>query len=80
MKTVRYTADALKDLRKLRREAKAIMAKIGRYAETGAGDVKTLVAQGGAKRIRIGDFRAIFEETATEIIVTKIGNRREIYE
>ncbi len=80
MKTVRYTADALKDLRKLRSDAAAIMAKIARYAETGAGDVKALVAQGGTKRIRIGDFRAIFEETADLITVTKIGHRREIYE
>jgi mRNA interferase RelE/StbE len=80
MKTVRYTADALNDLRKLRNDAKAIMAKIARYAETGAGDVKGLVGRGGARRIRIGDFRAVFEETATGIIVTKIGHRRDIYE
>lgn len=80
MKTVRYTADAQKDLRKLRGEAPAIMAKVARYAETGAGKVTELVGQAGAKRIRIGDFRAIFEETATEITVTKVGNRRDVYE
>jgi mRNA interferase RelE/StbE len=80
MKTVRFTTDALRDLRKLRGESRAIMAKIAGYAETGAGDVKAMVAQGGAKRIRVGDFRAIFEETSIEITVTKIGHRREIYE
>ncbi|MGL5114653.1 MAG: type II toxin-antitoxin system RelE family toxin [Beijerinckiaceae bacterium] len=80
MKTVRYTADALRDLRKLRGEAKAIMAKIDRYAETGAGDVKRLVGQDGAMRIRIGDVRAIFEQTAAEIVVTKVGDRKNVYE
>jgi len=33
-----------------------------------------------AKRLRIGDFRAIFEETETEIIVTRIGPRGSVYD
>lgn len=80
MKTVRYTADALKDLRKLRGEARPVMAKIARYAETGGGKVTDLVGRPGEKRLRIGDIRAIFEETAQEITVTKIGNRRDVYD
>jgi mRNA interferase RelE/StbE len=32
------------------------------------------------KRLRVGDFRVLFEETATEIIVTKIGPRGSIYD
>jgi mRNA interferase RelE/StbE len=80
MKTVRYTADALNDLRRLRGQAKAIMAKIARYAETGAGKVTTLVGRDGEKRLRIGDYRAIFEETADTVLVTKVDNRRDVYE
>jgi mRNA interferase RelE/StbE len=55
------------------------MDKIGRYAQTGAGDVKNLVGISG-KRLRVGDFRVLFEETETAIIVTRIGPRGEIYE
>ncbi len=54
------------------------MDKIERYAASGAGDVTGLVGS-GYKRIRIGDFRAIFEETPMEIIVLRIGPRGAIY-
>jgi len=30
-------------------------------------------------RLRIGDYRAIFDETANTITVLAIGHRREIY-
>ena len=80
MKTVRYTTDALNALRKHKSHAKAIMAKIERYAQSGAGDIKILVAQGGAKRLRIGVYRAVFSETLDEIIVTKIGPRGSVYD
>ncbi|WP_051498445.1 type II toxin-antitoxin system RelE family toxin [Granulibacter bethesdensis] len=33
-----------------------------------------------SKRIRVGDFRVIFEETDSEIIVTKIGPRGDVYD
>jgi mRNA interferase RelE/StbE len=79
MKTVVYTRSAARDLRKHRSVAKRLAAKIGRYAETGAGDVKQLAGSTG-KRLRDGDFRLIFEETATEIIVTKIGPRGDVYD
>jgi mRNA interferase RelE/StbE len=55
------------------------MAKIARYAETGAGDVKTLSGRPG-KRLRSGDYRVIFEETETQIRVLAIGPRGDIYE
>jgi len=55
------------------------MAKVARYAETGAGDVRTLTGRPG-KRSRCGDYRAIFEETDTEIRVLAVGPRGDIYE
>jgi mRNA interferase RelE/StbE len=57
------------------------MAKVDAYAaDAGAfPKVKTL-ANSSAKRLRVGEFRVIFEETATEIIVTKIGPRGDIYD
>ncbi|MGA2637402.1 type II toxin-antitoxin system RelE family toxin [Methylocella sp.] len=79
MKTVSYTRAAAGDLRTHRSNAKRIMAKIDRYAETGAGDVTQLVGS-PALRLRVGDFRVIFEESETEIVVTKIGPRGDVYE
>jgi mRNA interferase RelE/StbE len=79
MKLDRYSQDALVDLRKYRSEAKRIMAKIERYAETGAGDV-TQLAGVAALRLRVGDFRVISAETATAIDVLRIGPRGGIYE
>lgn len=79
MKSIRYTAPAVADLRKYRSIAKRIMAKIDRYAATGAGNVTQLVGS-PAKRLREGDFRVVFVETETEIVVTKIGPRGDIYE
>jgi mRNA interferase RelE/StbE len=79
MKTISFIRSAALDLRAYRSDAKRIVGKIERYAETGAGDVTQLVGS-TAFRLRVGDFRVIFEETETEIIVTKIRPRGEIYE
>jgi len=79
MKTVRYTAAAVKALRTHRSEAVRIRAKIARYAETGAGDVKAL-AGSSYTRLRIGDYRAILSEGEVEILVVRIGHRGDVYE
>ena len=78
MKVVTYTVSAACDLRRLRSVATRIMNKIDRYADTGAGDVKRLVGS-TSKRLRDGDFRIIFEETETEILVTRVGPRGDVY-
>jgi mRNA interferase RelE/StbE len=52
-----------------------IEAKIERFAKTGAGNVKR---RPGA-RLRVGDWRVIFVETAAAIEVRAVGNRRDIY-
>jgi mRNA interferase RelE/StbE len=79
MKAVRYAPSAAADLRKYRSVAKRIMAKIDRYAQTGAGNVTQLIGS-EARRLRDGDFWVVFVETETEILVTKIGPRGDIYE
>ena len=79
MKRIIYTAGALASLMKHRSVASRLRAKLERYALTGAGDVKVLVG-GAGKRLRDGDFRMVFEESATEFHVTRIGPRGSIYE
>ena len=58
------------------------MAKIESYADDPnrlANLVKRL--QGStALRLRVGDYRIVFEETADEIVVTKIAPRGSAYE
>ena len=79
MKEIRYTSAAASDLRKYRSVAKQLLAKLERYGQTDAGDVPQLVGS-TAKRLRDGDLRMIFVESETEILVTKIAPRGQIYE
>ena len=79
MKTVLYTTLATRQLRALPANVRErLIAKLHRYAETGAGDVKRLAGQQGA-RLRVGDYRIIFAETAGTISVRAVGHRRNIY-
>lgn len=81
MKTVRFTGRAATALRKHRNRAEQIMAKISAYAAdpaSGANNVQALKGE-PAFRLRVGQFRVIFEETETEIVVLDIGPRGGIY-
>ena len=82
MKTVRFLAPARKALIKHRNVAERLIAKIEQYAETPQtlANVVTELKGSTAKRLRVGNFRIVFEETIDEIIVTKIGPRGSIYE
>jgi mRNA interferase RelE/StbE len=79
MKTVRYHPDALKRHANV---ASRIRRAIEEYAaETGAhANSITRLVGSAASRLRVGDFRAIFEENDTEIFVTKIAPRGSAYD
>ena len=79
MKSIRYMLQAAADLQKHHAVAARILKKIAAYAETGAGDVIELTGRTG-KRLRVGDFRVIFEDSDTKILVTKIGPRKNVYD
>lgn len=79
MKAIIFTPAALKQLSKLPQPVREqIKAKLTRYADSGAGDVRALVGEAAA-RLRVGDYRVIFEETETALEVIAVGHRREIY-
>ena len=78
MKAIIFAPTAARDLRRHGNQAKRIVAKVTEYATTGAGDIKDLAGMAG-KRLRVGDFRVIFEENEIEVRVTKIGPRSSIY-
>ncbi|RUX02020.1 MAG: type II toxin-antitoxin system RelE/ParE family toxin [Mesorhizobium sp.] len=82
MKRVILLPLAAKALRKHRVDAERILSKIETYAtdaSTLANSVKALQGS-SALRLRVGDYRVIFEETDQEIIVTKIGPRGSVYD
>jgi len=79
MKLIKFSQSAQRELEKLPATVqKQIEAKLARYAATGAGDVKALVGEGGA-RLRVGDYRVAFTESENLIAVRAIAHRRDIY-
>jgi mRNA interferase RelE/StbE len=81
MKKVSYTGDAAKDLRRHGNMAQRLRKAISDYAADPQAHANNLDHMTGMpfKRMRVGDYRIIFEETATEIRVTKIGPRGGVY-
>jgi mRNA interferase RelE/StbE len=71
---------AAKALRKHRADAERILSKIENYAANPASLANKVKALQGstALRLRAGEYRVIFEETDSEIIVTKIGPRGSV--
>jgi mRNA interferase RelE/StbE len=79
VKAITWTLAARREFRELPPDVRTdIEAKIERFARTGAGNVKRLTGRSGA-RLRVGDWRVIFVETATTVEVRAVGNRRDIY-
>ena len=79
MKEIAFTTAALRQWTKLTPATRErIKAKLEAFATTGAGDVKRLKGQEGC-RLRIGDWRVVFIDGST-VIVVAVGHRREIYD
>ena len=81
MKKVVLLDPAVAALRKHRNAAERILGKLAAYAENPASlaNQVTELRELPFKRLRVGDFRVLFEETETEIIVSDIGPRGSIY-
>ncbi|MBL8222586.1 MAG: type II toxin-antitoxin system RelE/ParE family toxin [Bryobacterales bacterium] len=81
MKTIRFLPNVRSEIRALAQlEAKAILDAIHRYAEDGTGDVKHLQGRlQGLRRLRVGNYRILFDETANEVTIHRVVDRREAY-
>jgi len=82
MKTIIYSRDAARDLRRHGNMAGRIRKAVREYAADQAAhahNVKPLVGS-SQKRMRVGDFRILFNETETEIMVTKAAPRGGVYD
>ena len=82
MKAVRYTADAARDLRRHGNMAARVRKAVSEYAEAGGAHANNVIRMVGSSgsRMRIGDFRVIFEESETAITVTKVAPRGGAYD
>ena len=76
-----YTQKAVRDVEKLDHKIKKRLGKVllrykeepMRYAE------KLTDSKLGTYRFRIGDYRIIFDIEGNEIVILRIGHRKEIY-
>ena len=69
---IEYAPSAIDDLRSLpKREADQILRKVLRL-ENGL--------HGNIKRLRMGDYRVLFDVIGDKILVQKVGNRKDVYE
>jgi mRNA interferase RelE/StbE len=79
MKAVIVLRSARKALAAMpRKDALALTAKLRAYA---AGTKQDVVRLAGSRflRLRHGDWRAVFDETETEITIHAVAHRREVY-
>jgi len=83
MLSLAYTRRALKDLAELpAADSKRIRERLKAYAaapDAVGQDVTPLKGVAGDFRLRSGDWRALFTVSGDEMIVYRIGHRREVY-
>ena len=81
MKKIHFEPDVPAQIRAVPRDiAMTIFEAIHRYAETGAGRVKPLSGEFDAfLRLRVGNHRVFFKETADAVTIHRVADRREAY-
>lgn len=79
--TIGLKPRATKDLKRIhKQEASRIAAAMERLTENLSGDVKKLTNFTPEYRLRVGQYRVLFEiENDNEIVVYRIVHRREAY-
>ena len=78
---IEFAASALEDLRSIsKREADQILRKIGRLENGLHGNIKRLQNADVAFRLRMGDYRVLFDVIGDKILIQSVGHRKEVYE
>jgi len=79
--TLRYTQRAVTDIEQLDTLVKKRLAgKILELQDNPVGKSKKLLNMKlGSYRYRIGDYRIIFDIKGTDVVILRVGHRREIY-
>ncbi|HMQ58882.1 MAG TPA: type II toxin-antitoxin system RelE/ParE family toxin [Rhizobiaceae bacterium] len=81
-KAITILPKAARELRRQKADAGRILDKLEQFAKNPAAFANNVKALSGSThaRLRIRDYRVIFEETADEIIVIRIGPRGSVYD
>jgi mRNA interferase RelE/StbE len=78
---IEYGVTALNDLEELPSKQRAqILRKIDRLQQGLHGDIKRLRDADFAYRLRMGDYRVLFDVEGSVIVIRRIGHRKNIYE
>ena len=78
---IEFATSALEDLRSIpKREAEQILRKIVRLENGLQGNIKRLQNADVAFRLRMGDYRVLFDVVGDKILVQKVGHRKDVYE
>ena len=78
---IEYGPSALDDLDGLPvRERAQILRKIGRLEHGLHGNIKRLQKAGAMYRLRMGDYRILFDVAGGVIVIRRIGNRKDVYD
>lgn len=79
MKTIVLSSAAARHFDKMTSDVRDVLAEaLNAYALGKPSDTKAMSGT-PTVRMRVGDYRIIFDETATTITVVALGHRRDIY-
>jgi mRNA interferase RelE/StbE len=78
---LKFKTEAMRDLERMSPEiASRVLRKIERMRNDLAGDVKRLVHYTPGLRLRVGDWRVLFEVQDDIIVVWRVVHRSDAYE
>lgn len=78
---IEYGPSALDDLDRLpSRERAQILRKIERLEQGLHGNIKRLHKAEAMYRLRMGDYRVLFDVQGSVIIIRRIGDRKDVYD
>ena len=78
---IEYGASALEDLDGLPARKRAqVLRKIERLQLGLHGDIKRLHEAEAMYRLRMGDYRVLFDVEGGVIVIRRIGNRKDVYD
>ena len=77
---IEFKPKAIKDLDSLQPDiARRIVEKIAHLSQNLEGDVKRLTNFTPEYRLRVGDYRVLFEVESNKVVVYRVRHRREVY-
>ena len=83
-RTITWTDDAVGDIvglaRGNSRQATRIREAVTRFGRGEHGDIKKLQGRSNQWRLRVGDWRVVYEEQTGETRIVGVDNRRDAYD